>query len=115
MQVIPNGIDLSVFRPDAQARAAVRQELGLRPEAMLMGMAARYHPQKDHRNFIEAARKIRDRNPDVRFLLCGTQVTPENGELQRMIAAAGLGDRVHLLGVRDDMPRIMASLDLAVF
>jgi len=114
MQVIPNGIDLSLFRADAEARAAVREELGLRPEAILIGMAARYHPQKDHRNFIEAARRIRDRNPDVRFLLCGNQMTPENAELWRMITAAGLGDRVHLLGLRDDMPRIMASLDLAV-
>ena len=113
MQVIPNGIDLSLFRPDAEARVAVREELGLRTEAILIGMAARYHPQKDHRNFIEAARRIGEGNPAIHFLLCGNQVTPENGELQRMIAAAGLGDRIHLLGVRDDMPRIMASLDLA--
>ena len=114
MQVIPNGIDLSLFRPDAEARAAVRQELGLGRQAVLIGMAARYHPQKDHRNFIEAARRIGEQNPQARFLLCGNRVTPENAELRRMIAAAGLGDRFHLLGIREDMPRIMASLDLAV-
>jgi glycosyltransferase involved in cell wall biosynthesis len=114
MLVIPNGIDLSRYRPDAEARRAVREELGLQPEAILIGMAARYHPQKDHRAFMEAAGRMGAREPAAHFLLCGHQVTPENRELQRMVAAAGLADRIHLLGLRDDMPRVMAALDLAV-
>jgi glycosyltransferase involved in cell wall biosynthesis len=114
MQVIPNGIDLALFRPDGEARRAVRDELGLAPAAILIGMAARYHPQKDHLSFIEAAARIARPAREAHFILCGDQIASENAELQRMVESAGLGDRLHLLGVREDMPRIMASLDLAV-
>ena len=55
MVVIPNGFDLTAFAPDPQARSAVRQELGLDREALLVGLIARFDPQKDHENFIRAA------------------------------------------------------------
>ena len=53
--VIPNGFDLATFRPDANARREVRAELGLVPEAPLIGMVSRFHPGKEHRTFVEAA------------------------------------------------------------
>ena len=55
MFVIPNGFDLDEFRPDREARKSVRKELKLDENALLVGLVARFDPQKDHRNFIEAA------------------------------------------------------------
>ena len=112
MLVIPNGIDLDRFRPDPEARASVRVELGLGPDALLIGMAARFHPLKDHRNFVLAASRIADL-PGVHFLLCGEGMVAENAVLSGWIEQAGLSGRFHLLGRREDMPRLFASLDLS--
>src|SRR5438105_2040905 len=71
MQVIPNGFDLLSFRPDATARLSVRQELGIPESTLLIGLVARFHQQKDHHNFIQAAARIALHSGDVQFLLCG--------------------------------------------
>jgi glycosyltransferase involved in cell wall biosynthesis len=112
--VIPNGFDADQFRPDPVARGSVRAELAVDEQAILVGLIARFHPQKDHGVFIAAARMVADQQPNIVFVLCGEQVDEENQELNRMIREAGLGDNVRLLGHRDDIARITASLDLAV-
>ena len=113
MVVIPNGIDLESFHPDPQARLSLRRELGLDPETPLIGMFARYHPQKDHPTFIEAARLLHAHLPQVHFVLAGEAITPANAPLQRSFQAVGLSAHVHLLGLRQDMPRLMAGVDIA--
>lgn len=113
MVVIPNGFDLEAFRPDPAARPVVRRELGIPAEAPLVGLIGRFHPQKDHRTFIGAAALLHEQMPDVHFLLAGTGVTWENEILAGWIRAAGIQERCHLLGRRDDVPRLMAALDVA--
>jgi glycosyltransferase involved in cell wall biosynthesis len=114
MVVIPNGFDLSELRPDPAARQEVRRELEVGERAPLVGMVARFHPQKDHASFLEAAKILHGRLPDVRFLLCGDGVTCENRALSDRVRQAGLADHAHLLGMRGDAPRLLAALDVAV-
>lgn len=111
--VIPNGFDVEAFRPDPAARADVRRELGLPDEARLVGMVARFHPQKDHQTFVQAAGLVRARRDDTHFVLCGGFLDWNNAELVRWIEEAGARDRFHLLGPRSDVSRIQASLDVA--
>jgi glycosyltransferase involved in cell wall biosynthesis len=111
--LIPNGIDDQQFRPDAVARRSVRQELGLEPEALLIGLIARFDPMKDHTTFLQAARLLLDSHPQTHFLLCGAEVTPENLQLSCQIETGHLQERVHLLGLRRDITRITAALDVA--
>lgn len=112
MVVLPNGFDLSSFQPDAAARAAVRQELGMASDAPLVGLIGRFDPQKNHAGFFEAARLLHRRLADVHFVLAGKGIVPENRELMRLMQAAGVLDVTHLLGVRRDIPRLMAALDV---
>jgi glycosyltransferase involved in cell wall biosynthesis len=114
LEVIRNGVDLEQLKPDPHARTAVREELGIPANALLIGMAARFHPYKDHQNFLRAAAQLYKRFPDVHFLLCGLDITPQNAHLAEWIEAAGITSRCHLLGVREDMGRIFAALDVAV-
>jgi glycosyltransferase involved in cell wall biosynthesis len=111
--VITNGFDTDVFRPDPVARLEVRRELGLRPDTPLIGLAARFDPQKDHRNFLDAAALVKEENKQVNFLMCGNNIDDRNPALTSSIEALGLCGRCHLLGPRRDMPRLLASLDLA--
>lgn len=113
MVTIPNGFDMATFHPSEESAWSVRAELGVPRDSLLVGMVARFHPQKDHATFIEAARLISTRL-DVHFVLCGRDVTPTNPTLQQRVEAAGLVDRVHLLGPREDIPRLTAALDVAV-
>ena len=113
IMVIPNGFDLDLFRPDSQARASLRQELHLSPEARLVGLVGRFDPQKDHQTFIRAAAEVKARCGEVEFLLCGNDITWENAQLVSWIEEQGLRDCFHLLGRREDIPRLSAALDVA--
>ncbi len=113
MVVIPNGFDLDTFHPDPDAHQKVCAELGLSADALLVGMAARFHPDKDHRNFIRAAAVLHGPMPDVHFLLWGRYMDRENISLVKWIEAEKLRDVIHLLGFRDDTPTLTAALDVA--
>jgi glycosyltransferase involved in cell wall biosynthesis len=110
---IPNGVELANFQPDETAIFSLREELNLASSTRLVGMVARFHPQKDHANFIQAAERLNTLMPDVHFILCGDDITWENPLLSAWISAAGLKSRFHLLGRRKDTPRINAALDVA--
>lgn len=113
-EFIGNGFDLDRFKPDAAARAAIRRELGVAPEARLVGLIARFDPMKDHGNFLAAAGEVAQALPDVRFLMAGTDVDVANGALNALISQAGLGGKVFALGRREDVSTLTAALDLAV-
>jgi glycosyltransferase involved in cell wall biosynthesis len=112
MVVIPNGFDLEQFKPDASARLSVRRELGIPDSAPLVGLIGRFHPQKDHENFVRAAALLHARLPEARFLLCGTNVDWNNKALLGWIEEVSLRDRFYLLGRREDTPRLCAALDI---
>ena len=114
LRVIPNGFDLEVFQPSVEHRDDVRRELGLPPQTRLIGMMARFNPAKDHAMFLRAASLIASRWPDVHFVLCGTDVTPDNPVFSTALHDSPHRHRFHLLGCRSDMPRLQASLDLGV-
>jgi len=109
--LIPNGFDLDRFRPDPAARCAVRDELGLPPGAQLVGHFGRFHPIKRHDVLLAAARRLLPRHAGLHFLLVGPEVTGANPALQGVLPPE-LGGRVHFLGERPDVPRLMAALDV---
>lgn len=113
LHVIPNGFDVAAFRPDPEARASMRAMLDIPDSALVIGMVARFDPTKDHRTFLDAAARLRTRWPDVRFVLCGNRTSRDNAQLVDWVDAAGLGAVCTLLGERNDIPRVVATFDLA--
>jgi glycosyltransferase involved in cell wall biosynthesis len=113
MVVIPNGFDLRSFHPDPEARESVRRELGLPATAPLIGLVARFDTEKDHRTFVQAAARLHALKPEVHFLLCGQDVDSSNPQLGAWLASDEIRSRCHLLGPRDDIPRLTAALDIA--
>lgn len=110
---IPNGFDTEDFYPDEYARISVRNELGLDENVVLIGLIGRYHPMKDHRNFLNAAALLGKEFPDVHFLLAGQGADAKNVALGAMIMEFGLSDRVFTLGERRDIPQLNAAFDIA--
>jgi len=114
MIVIPNGFDLTAFTPNSEARVSVRQELGITPEAILIGLVGRFDAQKDHQTFIRAAARLLQNYPEAHFLLCGDEITWGNSMLAGWIDTTGIRRHCHLLGRREDIPRLTAAFDIAV-
>ncbi len=112
MQVIPNGFDVDLFFPRPDARSSVARELGLDDGGRWVGCFARFDPQKDHLNFIQAAALLQREIPKVHFLLCGDGINGQNRQLVGWIEEAGLGSAVHLLDRREDIPRLLSALDV---
>jgi glycosyltransferase involved in cell wall biosynthesis len=109
---IPNACDPSLFKPSAEARTSVRAELGLADTSFLIGLICRYHPMKDHANFLRSAALLAQSHPAVHFVLAGQGVNAQNSTLTQLLEELGIAHRVHLLGERYDTPRLIAGLDL---
>ena len=112
-KVLPNGIDVEEFKPDPQARPSLRAELRLPSDAILIGLVARVDPLKDHSTFIQAAGRLAPTVPQAHFVLVGLGCTPDNPSIVSQIESASLSGRVHLLGRRTEIARIVAAFDIA--
>ncbi len=112
--LIPNGYDLVRWRPDGGARARTRAALAVDDETVLVGLVARYNPQKDHATLLSALAAVVASDRAVQCVLVGSGCSEHNRELCERIEALGLTDHVRLLGPRDDIPDLLNGLDLHV-
>jgi glycosyltransferase involved in cell wall biosynthesis len=98
-EVVANGIDVDAFRPDPAARRAVRLDLGIPENAIVLAHVARVDAMKDHAAFLAAMAQL----PDVSALLvgAGTENLPAAHNVIR-------------LGRRQDVARLFAAADFVV-
>ncbi|MBD3347815.1 MAG: glycosyltransferase [Candidatus Eisenbacteria bacterium] len=110
--VIYSGSDPTVYRDDLDG-ASVRRELGIPEGAPLVGKVANYyHGWKGHDTFLAAASAVAKKEPETRFLLVGHLT--DGDRMRSMVREAGLSSFVTLAGYRDDVPRVLAALDVSV-
>ena len=112
-EYVPNGFDTSELQPDPVSRQCLRRELGCDDETILIGLPARYHPMKDHANFLAAAARLSATRPEVCFVLVGPGIEPSNRALSNAITGHRINGRVRLLGERRDIAAVYAALDIA--
>jgi len=116
--VIRNGIEIERFeRP--RGRCRLREDLGIPPDARLVGVIARIDAVKGLEFFVEAVAKVARSIPDARFVIVGDSFPTEehqayHASLKRSIRALGLAQTVYLAGSRSDVPEILADLSLLV-
>ncbi len=113
LAVIPNGIDSERFKPDAVARARVREEWGVTKDEILIGLIARLDPMKDHPTFLRAALMLARERADVRFVCVGDGPEAYKDGLHRLAIELGLDGKLIWAGVRRDMPAVFNALDIA--
>lgn len=113
--VVHNGIDAAPFDalpPDT--RACVRAELGIPGDAFVVGCFSRLHPWKGQAMLLDAVARM----PAVHALLVGGALfsgeAPYEAELRARATEPALAGRVHVLGARDDVPRLLAACDVVV-
>ena len=104
LHVVPNGIPLRTG-----ARGRLRSELAVAPGELLIVSVGNLYPVKGHAVLIDALATLRGR-AGWRLAIAGRG--EEESRLRAQAATAGIGDRVHLLGFRDDIADILAAGDL---
>jgi len=112
--VIPNGFDLKKFQRDDLVRATVRKELSLEDHQIVFGCAGRYNENKNQLGLVRAFGKLALINPNVILVLLGHGVDGSNRQLIELIQEFNVQERVILLGIRDDVYRVMTALDIYI-
>jgi len=108
---ISNGVDVTRFE-QAGNKQALCQELGLEQGAHLAIVVGRLHEQKGHRHLIEAVPTIIDRFPQTRFLFIGEGEL--KASLEEQVKKLGLEQQIIFAGIRQDVPEVLAAVDLFV-
>jgi glycosyltransferase involved in cell wall biosynthesis len=109
MVVISNGFDDDEFYRDPDGAAKVRAELGIAGEAPIIGLVARFHPQKDHETFFQAAEMLLAKMPEAHFILCGDGVTDEQSFFREKLRRSRRPGSFHLLGRRSNLRKLMSA------
>jgi glycosyltransferase involved in cell wall biosynthesis len=111
-QILHYGIDLSPFRGPVDP-AAVRSDIGIPPDAFVVGHVGRFVEQKNHAFLVNIAAEVAKREPRMRLLLVGDG--PLRPAIEQQVAQAGLANRVTFAGLRPDVPRMMlGAMDVFV-
>ncbi|HTQ04130.1 MAG TPA: glycosyltransferase [Polyangiaceae bacterium] len=110
IHVVPNGIDVTRFKPDPEARARVRAELGIPSGAWLVGTVGRLAPEKDQALLIRAMAPLLDERRQLVVVGDG----PERAALERARAETWRAEFVHLIGARSDVAPYLAAMDAFV-
>jgi len=109
IKVIRNGVDTNRFRP--RNPAPVRQELGLSPDALVIGAVGRLVPVKDYPTLLRALVRLRDRGIAFQSIIAGTGRLRD--ELTALAISLGLSN-VRFLGNRDDIEHLLPAFDVFV-
>ncbi|CCG40529.1 glycosyltransferase [Magnetospirillum molischianum] len=111
---IPNGFDLPDLASAAVTRHAVRSDLGLADDDIVIGMIARADPMKNHPGFLAAAAWAAAIEPRLRFVLIGRGTDDPHFGIVSEIDRLGVRDRTCVLGERRDVGHLLNGLDSLV-
>ncbi|MEW5917473.1 MAG: glycosyltransferase [Gemmatimonadota bacterium] len=110
VRVVPNGVDVERFERASADGSSVRRQFAIPCEAPVVGTVAVFRKQKRLDTWVEAARMIHDRQPNVHFLLVGDG--PEREHLHAQVRDINLENVVHFTGAHSDVRPFLAAMDV---
>lgn len=110
-------VDTEAFRPQPDSDRPLRAELGISADAPVVGVIGNINPQKGHEYFVEAAALVHKLMPEAKFVVAGHIYPNHAAYYQGLLARAEkhdliLGKDIFYLGSRQDIPDILASIDV---
>lgn len=111
-QVVYNGLDLSQFAFSQAKRAQLRQELGLAPEAILLGHVGHFNQQKNHRFLLQLFKEVLARKPQARLLLIGSG--PLELEMRQLAQELEIHDKIFFKGNQSNVQDWYSAMDVFV-
>ncbi len=114
MTRITNGVDVERFQPDPRARGKLLAEAGWDADDVIAGWVGRMEPVKNPLALVEAVAHLQDGHPGgkrrLRLALVGGG--SQSDAVVRAVHEAGLEQDVWLPGSRNDVPHLLAGMDL---
>ncbi|MEG1311458.1 MAG: glycosyltransferase family 1 protein [Romboutsia sp.] len=108
---LPNYIDYESFI-NCDSKGSIREELVIEKDDIIVGHVGRFIKAKNHEFLIDVISELISKNPKVKGILVGTGHLEE--EVKSKIKKLGLEDKVHILGIRDDINKIVNDMDLFI-
>ena len=109
-RLIRSGIEVQAFRDVRTTRDEARRRLGLPADAFVVGSVGRLEGQKAPLDLLAAFAPVAAEHPEAHLVYVGEGSW--RGELEAAIARAGLSGRVHLAGLRRDVPELLRAFDV---
>jgi glycosyltransferase EpsF len=108
--VVNNGVDVETYFQSESISETEKELWGIKSDDLIIGNIARFSPVKNHAFMIEFAKYLQKNDISFKMLLIG------QGELYQEIAekikAERLEERVLLLGLREDIPKLLKTMDV---
>ena len=95
---IPNGFNTLLYKPNQEAKKALKQQLGLSETCFVIGHIARFDPMKDHKTFIKACNIAIKQEPKLNVVMIGRNINDKNLELANEITKTDCANNFYLLG-----------------
>lgn len=109
IRIVHSGVDPNRFSYDIPPER-MREELGIPPQAPVIGNIASLVDHKGHRYLLEAMPAILERHPDAQLVLVGDG--PLADALHRQAEQLGIASHVHFTGFRKDVETFLSGFDL---
>lgn len=111
IETLHHGIDADRIAA-APAASGVREELGIPPDALVVGTVANFKPHKGYEHLLPVVARVARERTDVRFVLVGGGPLLE--QIRRRATEMGIDGSIVFTGFRADALRIMKTFDLYV-
>ncbi len=111
---IPLGVCTNTYKPDKELGLKVRKRLNLNNKDFLIGMIARFHPNKDYNNLLKSLSILKDKSIKFKCLLVGRGISSKNKFLWKLIKTLGLSENLILLEESTNIYELINSLDIYV-
>lgn len=118
VEIVHQGLDLAKFRVPTEVRRRVRREFGFAEKALVVGIIGRLEPGKGHLEFLQMAGRVARQVPQSAFLVVGTPTRGEEFRAEpifRLAKELNLGPRLVFAGFRQDIPAVLAAMDVFAF
>lgn len=115
IHVIYNGVELPVFNFNREeGRRYIIQQVGLPPDARILLCVSQVKPRKGQDEAVAIMSRLIEQRKDIHLVIAGAldRDPPYTQNLRRLISQANLDAHFHLLGLRDDIPQLMAGADI---
>ncbi|MBV6306763.1 glycosyltransferase family 4 protein [Candidimonas humi] len=101
----------AIVLPRPVDAAILRHELGLSPDAIVIGSVGHMRERKGHPDLVAASIPLIRSRPNLHLVIAG-EGEPLLTSLREQVASEGLGDRIHLLGRRRDIANLLSGFDI---
>lgn len=107
-----NSIEYKRFSESGTTKPQIRQKLGITSGAFVFGAVGRFAPTKGYTYLVDAFAKVKDQIPNAELLFVGAG--SQMAEIVSQVERLGLSESVHFLGKRNDVPQVLAAMDVFV-